>query len=78
MRGHKEKHVETEVVLRHPVDAEGCGFPNFASDSWNVCLGLGSDEFNPFGHMSTSYNMWPVVLIPYNLLPLKCMKSQIS
>ncbi|KAA0051194.1 uncharacterized protein E6C27_scaffold511G001540 [Cucumis melo var. makuwa] len=25
--------------------------------------------------MSTSYSMWPVVLIPYNLPPWKCMKE---
>ena len=37
-------------------------------------LGLASDGFNPFGNMSTSYSMWPVVLMPYNLPPLRCMK----
>ena len=25
--------------------------------------------------MSTSYSMWPVVLMPYNLPPLRCMKD---
>ena len=38
-------------------------------------LGLASDGFNPFGNMSISYNMWPVVLIPYNLPPWMCMKK---
>ncbi|KAA0053293.1 CACTA en-spm transposon protein [Cucumis melo var. makuwa] len=33
------------------------------------------DGFNPFGQMSTSYSMWSVVLLPYNLLPWKCMKE---
>ncbi|KAA0042917.1 putative transposase [Cucumis melo var. makuwa] len=31
--------------------------------------------FNSFGQMSTSYSMWPVVLLPYNLPPWKCMKE---
>ncbi|KAA0044950.1 uncharacterized protein E6C27_scaffold74G002520 [Cucumis melo var. makuwa] len=36
---------------------------------------LALDEFNPYGQMSTSYNMWSVVLLPYNLPPWKCMKE---
>ncbi|KAA0056441.1 uncharacterized protein E5676_scaffold120G002070 [Cucumis melo var. makuwa] len=31
--------------------------------------------FNPFSHMSTSYSMWPIMLLPYNLPPWKCMKE---
>ena len=41
-------------------------FSDFTFDPWNVCLGLASNGFNPFGHKSTSYSMWPVVLIPFN------------
>ena len=47
----------------------------FAEDSRNVRLGLASDGFNPFGNMSTSYSIWPVVLMPYNLPSWKCMKD---
>jgi len=47
----------------------------FASDSRNVRLGLASDGFNPFGNMSTTYSIWPVILAVYNLPPWKCMKS---
>ena len=47
----------------------------FVEDSRNVQLGLASDGFNPFGNMSTSYSMWPVVLMPYNLPPWRCMKD---
>ncbi|KAA0036650.1 uncharacterized protein E5676_scaffold668G00130 [Cucumis melo var. makuwa] len=77
---HTDKRIETNDVLRHPADAEGWKnfdyeFPDFASDLRNVRLGLGSDGFNPFGHMSTSYSMWYVVLLPYNLRPWKCMKE---
>ncbi|TYK18906.1 uncharacterized protein E5676_scaffold204G001200 [Cucumis melo var. makuwa] len=76
----KDKRVETNYALRHPADAEGwkhfnCEFSDFASNTWNMCLGLASDGFNPFGHMSISYSMWSVVLLPYNLPPWKCMKE---
>ena len=40
--------------------------PSFAQEPQNVRLGLASDGFNPFGNMSISYNIWPVVLIPFN------------
>ncbi|KAA0047464.1 uncharacterized protein E5676_scaffold507G00520 [Cucumis melo var. makuwa] len=74
MRWYRDKRVETDDVLRHPADAEGwkhfgSKFPDFASDPWNMRLGLTSDGFNLFGQMSTSYSMWPVVLLPYNLPP---------
>ena len=63
--------MKAKDVLRHPSDVEGlryfdCKFPDFSSDSWNVRLELASDLFNPFSHMSTSYSLWPVVLISYN------------
>ena len=80
MRWYRDKHVETYDVLRHPADAEGwkhfdCEFPNFSYDPRKVHLGLASYEFNSFGHMSSSFSMWPVVLIPYNFPPWKCMKE---
>ncbi|KAA0036187.1 uncharacterized protein E6C27_scaffold69G00560 [Cucumis melo var. makuwa] len=50
-------------------------YPCFASDARNVRLALSLDGFNPFGNMNTSYSMWPVILIPYNLPPWKCMKA---
>ena len=79
MRWHKEKRVD-DGVLRHPADAEAWKsfdrmYPSFNSESRNVRLGLSSDGFNPFGNMSHSYSMWPVILVPYNLPPWKCMKE---
>ncbi|KAA0056494.1 CACTA en-spm transposon protein [Cucumis melo var. makuwa] len=76
----RDKRVETNDVLRHPADVEGwkhfdSEFPNFAPDPRNVHLGLASDGFNPFGQMSTSYSMWHVMLLPYNLPPWKCTKE---
>ncbi|KAA0043440.1 uncharacterized protein E6C27_scaffold1639G00520 [Cucumis melo var. makuwa] len=80
MRWHRDNRVETDDVLRHSADAEGLKhfnseFLDFASDPQNVHLGLALDGFNPFGQMSTSYSMWPVVLLLYNLPPWKCMKE---
>ncbi|PKU75846.1 uncharacterized protein LOC110096851 [Dendrobium catenatum] len=81
MRWHKENQIVDENLLRHPVDSKvwkdfDISFPWFAEDSRNVRLALASDGFNPFGNMSTSYSMWPVILIPYNLPPWNCMSSE--
>ena len=67
-------------MLRHPADGAvwkqfDREFPQFALDPRNVQLGLASDGFNPFGNMSTTYNMCPVMLVPYNFSPWKCMKE---
>ena len=32
------------------------------------------DGFNPFGNLSSSHSVWPVVLVTYNLPPWLCMK----
>ncbi|XXG62332.1 hypothetical protein AAC387_Pa05g0709 [Persea americana] len=82
MRWHKEKRVD-DGVLRHPVDGEPWKdfdrqYPEFARDARNVRLGLATDGFNPFGNMSNSYSLWPVILMPYNLPPWKCIKQHYS
>jgi len=69
-----------EVILRHPRDSKAWKtfdfkHPQFASDPQNVRLGLAMDGFNPYGNLSTSHNIWPVVLIPYNLPPWMCMEQ---
>ncbi|WVZ02274.1 hypothetical protein V8G54_023080 [Vigna mungo] len=65
--------------IRHPRDGEAWKtfdlmHPEFSSNPRNVRLGLTSDGFNPFGTMSSTYSIWPVFLIPYNLPPWICMK----
>lgn len=67
--------------LRHPTDGEAWKdfdhrFQDFFSDPRNIRLGLTSDGFNPYRTMSISYSIWPVVLMPYNLLPWLCMKAE--
>lgn len=74
------KDSDRDVFMRHPRDGEACKkfdttFPEFSIDPRNVRLGLASDGFNPFGKMSTTYNIWPIVLIPYNLPPWMCTKQ---
>ncbi|KAL5568137.1 hypothetical protein UlMin_024712 [Ulmus minor] len=74
MRWHKEQREEEPGILRHPADGKAWKhfdelYPDFATDSRNVRMGLASDGFNPFSNMSTTYSMWPVILIPYNMPP---------
>ena len=80
MKWHKEKRVNNDGFMRHPADSLAWQsfdnqYPEFGIEAWNVRLGLTTDGFNPFGNMSTSYSTWPVVLIPYNLPPWRCMKA---
>lgn len=79
MRWHKEKRVY-DGDLRHLADGEewkefNQRYPAFAADPRNVRLGLATDGFNPFGNMSSSYSLWPVIVMPYDLPPWKCMKA---
>jgi hypothetical protein len=41
----------------------------FADDPRNIWFVLSTDGMNPFGHMSSSQSMWPVLLSMYNLPP---------
>ncbi|XP_052294335.1 uncharacterized protein LOC107178912 isoform X1 [Citrus sinensis] len=80
MRWHQEKRVAEEGILRHPADGEAWKefdrlYPWFAQEPRNVRMGLATDGFNPFGNMHNSYSMWPIILVPYNLPPWKCMKD---
>ncbi|KAK1407509.1 hypothetical protein QVD17_39125 [Tagetes erecta] len=70
----------TDGMMRHPVDGKAWQefderYPSFAQEPRNVRLGLAADGFNPFGNMSQSYSMWPVVLTNYNTPPWLCMKE---
>ncbi|KAL7593473.1 hypothetical protein Lser_V15G33749 [Lactuca serriola] len=74
MSWHKEVCKDELGVLRHPADGEAWKhfdimYPNFADDHRSVRLGLASDGFNPFRNMTTSYSMWPVILMSYNMSP---------
>jgi hypothetical protein len=71
-------HKLMEKEMSHPADGEAWRdfdkrWPGFAGDARNLKLGLATDGFNPFGNMRSSYSMWPVFVIPYNLPPWLCM-----
>ena len=71
MRWYIDKRVD-DGIMRHPADSEewkefDLQYPDFALEPRNVRLGLAIDGFNPFGNMNNNYNMWPVIIIPYNL-----------
>jgi hypothetical protein len=75
---HKEELVD-DGKMRHPANSLAWKHVDktyewFALDPRNVRLGLASDGFNPFGMLNVSYSCWPVILIPYNLLPWLCLK----
>ncbi|GJZ50897.1 zinc finger, PHD-type containing protein [Tanacetum coccineum] len=66
--------------MQHPVDGRAwkdfdTKYPDFAAEPRNVRLGLAADGFNPFGNLSQSYSMWPVILTTYNMPPWLCMKE---
>ncbi|GKA12721.1 zinc finger, PHD-type containing protein [Tanacetum coccineum] len=66
--------------MQHPVDGRAwknfdTKYLDFAKEPRNVRLGLAADGFNPFGNLSQSYSMWPVILTTYNLPPWLCMKE---
>ncbi|GJS96746.1 hypothetical protein Tco_0803714 [Tanacetum coccineum] len=66
--------------MQHPVAGRAwkdfdTKYLDFAAEPRNVRLGLAADGFNPFGNLSQSYNMWPVILTTYNLPSWLCMKE---
>ncbi|GJT18933.1 hypothetical protein Tco_0877639 [Tanacetum coccineum] len=66
--------------MQHQVDGKAwknfdIRYPDFSIEPRNVRLSLAADGFNPFGNLSQSYNMWPIILITYNLPPWLCMKE---
>nr|GEU46023.1 hypothetical protein [Tanacetum cinerariifolium] len=66
--------------MQHPVDGRAwkdfdTKYLNFAVEPRNVRLGLAADGFNPFGNLSQSYSMWPVILTTYNLPSWLCVET---
>ena len=61
-RWHKEKRIAEANVMRPPADGEAwehfdSELSCFAKDARNMKLGIAMDGFNPFGNMTSSYNM---------------------
>ncbi|KAL6654069.1 hypothetical protein ACP70R_007534 [Stipagrostis hirtigluma subsp. patula] len=79
IRWHDEGRTK-DAFLRHPADSPAWKHfdaihPDFSSEVRNIRLGLATDGFNPFGNMNSSYSIWPIILIPYNVPPWLCMKQ---
>ncbi|KAL9684621.1 hypothetical protein QQ045_022062 [Rhodiola kirilowii] len=67
--------------MRHPADSLQWAkvdnlFPEFGSESRNLCLGLSTDGVNPHGNLSSQHSTWPVILVIYNLPPRLTMKRR--
>ena len=79
---HMKWHAKGRVndgLLRHPANFEAwksfdSRYIEFSPEPHNVRLGLSTDGFNPYGNMSSTHSIWPIILIPYNLPPWMCMK----
>lgn len=68
-------------ILSHPSDGEAWKHfdqthHTFASEPRNVRLGLCSDGFSPYNRDSRLYSCWPIIVTPYNLPPVMCMKRE--
>ncbi|GJW11442.1 putative reverse transcriptase domain, ribonuclease H-like domain, aspartic peptidase domain protein [Tanacetum coccineum] len=60
--------------MQHPVDGRAwkdfdTNYPDFSAEPRNIRLGLAADGVNPFGNLSQSYSMWPVIPTTYDLPP---------
>nr|GEX57918.1 hypothetical protein [Tanacetum cinerariifolium] len=80
MNWHATRKCTEPGKMQHPVDGRArkdfdAKYSNFAAEPRNVLLGLAADGFNPFGNLSQSYSMWPVILTTYNLPLWLCMKE---
>jgi hypothetical protein len=82
MRWHKEGKRDSEDldIKSHPTDTEAWEAldrfdPEFASDTRSVHLGLSTDGFHPHNEASSQYSCCLVFVMPYNLLPNKCLKQ---
>ena len=79
MRWHKDKRRD-DGILRHPADAQAwksfdASYADFVKDPRNVRLGFCSDGFTPYSNTNSTYSIWPVFFVPYNLPPWICMKK---
>jgi hypothetical protein len=66
-------------VMVYPSDDEAWKHFNrvhirFSMKLRNVCFGLYTYRFNPFGSFVTLYSCWPVILTIYNLPPRMLMR----
>ncbi|RLM66393.1 transposon protein, putative, CACTA, En/Spm sub-class [Panicum miliaceum] len=80
LRWHKEGRTNDDYV-RHPTDSTqwrviDFRYGVFSNDPRNLRFARSTDGMNPFGHMSSSHSVWPVLLSIYNLPPWLCNKRK--
>jgi hypothetical protein len=72
---------KVDGYIRHPADGIQWRFfdfmyKSFSDEPRNLRLALSTDGMNPFGNMSSSHSVWPVLLTIYNLPPWLCNKRR--
>jgi hypothetical protein len=82
MRLHKEGKRDSKDpnIMPHSTDTEAWEAldrfnPEFTRDPRSVRLGLSIDDFQPHSEASSPYSCRSVFIMPYNLLPNKCLKQ---
>ena len=76
------KHRFEDGMVRSVLDSDAMHhierkWPEFNADPRNVRLAASSDGFSPHGHFGLStYTMWPVMLVNYNLPPSLAIKRE--
>lgn len=67
-------------IMRHIADSKAWKdfkerYEDFFQEDRNIMVGLTTDGVSPFRTMNSTYSIWPVVTVLYNLPPWKCMKQ---
>jgi hypothetical protein len=84
MRWHSENRSDRDRgdnLVRHPCDSKAWRHfhdnvdPTFREDARNVHFALATDGMNPFKQTRSTWSMWPVMLLNYNLPPWLCTKK---
>ena len=75
---HKKQRRQVDNEMSHPADGKAWKhfdrkYPSFAAEARNLRLAIATDGFNPFGKISTTYSMWPVLVKPLSLPPWECV-----
>ncbi|XP_013617615.1 PREDICTED: uncharacterized protein LOC106324140 [Brassica oleracea var. oleracea] len=75
------KVLSSDGTMQHPEDSITWStvkdkWPQFSEEARNLQLGLSTDGMNPFSIQNTKYNIWPVLLVNYNMHPTMCMEEE--
>ena len=75
---HKKQRRQVDNEMSHAADGKAWKhfdrkYPSFAAEARNLRLAIATDGFNPFGKISTTYIMWPVLVKHLTLPPWECV-----